>query len=67
MDKKTRYFDFANFPPQCPGIPDAMREEAWTALASRWRDQGPNDPYVELLAEPCIYLHAIKIDLRTCD
>ena len=45
------------------GIPDDMRDAVWTALASRWREQGPMDAYVELLAEPCIYLHAIKIDI----
>lgn len=45
------------------GVPDDLREAVWTALASRWPDMVTVDTYVDLLTEPCIYHHAIKIDI----
>lgn len=40
-----------------------MRKRVWRALLERWPDHGPHEPYLDLLVEPCIYLHAIQIDL----
>eukprot|EP00045_Choanoeca_perplexa_P016191 m.214368 g.214368 ORF g.214368 m.214368 type:complete len:1024 (+) comp17194_c0_seq1:62-3133(+) len=47
------------------GIPDDHRALVWQKLAERLPslDEDLDVPYLDLLVEPCIYLHAVKIDV----
>ena len=47
------------------GIPDEHRALVWQKLAERLPDldEDLDVPYLDLLVEPCIYLHAVKIDV----
>jgi hypothetical protein len=46
------------------GVPDGARGRLWLGLVNRYVGKvGGDEKYVDLLLKPCIYRHAIKIDL----
>lgn len=45
------------------GVPPALHGRLWLALARRFRRRVAASSYVDLLVQPCIYRHAIMIDI----
>jgi hypothetical protein len=52
-------------PSTLAGAPEEIRRDVWMKLCRRLPDlpKEMQASYVDLLAEPCIYLHAVKIDV----